>query len=67
MQEFPHTGGASNNRRAARRTRLFATFKLATSHVEMLSKHNVAGAVRRAANVNRRAVAMAEPSQTGRP
>jgi hypothetical protein len=67
MQEFPHTGGASNDRRAARQTRLFATFKLATSHVEMLSKRNVTGAVRTAANVNRRAVAMAEPSQTGRP
>lgn len=66
MQKFPQAGGASKNRRAVRRARLLATFKLATPRVEILSKRDVACAARPAANINRIAAVTSEPSQTGR-
>ncbi len=53
MQEFPRTGGTSNDGRAAPHARLFATFKLATPYIEMVQQRTVAGEARAAANVNR--------------
>jgi hypothetical protein len=53
MQEFPRTGGTSNDGRAAPHARLFATFKLATPYVAMVQRRAVAGEARTAANVNR--------------
>lgn len=67
MQELPQAGGAFTNRRAARRRRLFATFKLETPSVEILAKRHIAGALRAAANVNRMVAVTPVPSQTGRP
>lgn len=65
MHKFPQAGGASNDRRAPRRRRLFATFKLATPYVEMMQERTVAVAARGAANGNRMAAVAPEPLRPG--
>lgn len=65
MQEFPQAGGASSDRRAARPGRLFATFKLATPHVEMMRTRALRAAARGAANLNRAAAVAPEPKRPG--
>jgi hypothetical protein len=52
MQEVPRAGGTSNDGRAAREARLFATFKLATPYVEMVQRRAGAGEAKAAANIN---------------
>lgn len=64
MQEFPRTGGASQNGRAARHARLFATFKLATSYVEIVQKRAVVGEAKTPANINRAGLVPVTPDRS---
>ncbi len=63
MQEFPQADGASTDS-AVPKIRLFATFKLATSNVEVV--HGRAGAIdtKVAANFNRFGLVAALPDAT---
>ena len=61
MQEFSRTGGASDNGRGARPTRLIATFKLAAPTIEIIEKSAFAGRRKPAANVNRVGVVLPGP------
>ena len=54
MQEFTRTGGTSKDGRTEPAPRLFATFKLATSHIALLRRREPSGPQKKVvATVNR--------------